>query len=122
MATFLVIDDSKLARQKQEETITSAGHEVIATAENGQIGVEKYKELNPDFVTLDLEMPVLNGLDTTKAIIAHDPKAKIIIVSSVIKKTSIREVMDAGAILNLKKPFKPEILKLQIARYIDERS
>lgn len=120
MATFLVIDDSKLARTKQEATITSAGHEVIATAENGQVGVEKYKELKPDFVTLDLEMPVLNGLETTKAIIEFDPKAKIIIVSSVIKKTSIREVIDAGAILNLKKPFKPDMLKLQIARYIDE--
>ena len=120
MARFLVIDDSKLARMKQEETITSAGHEVVATAENGQEGVEKYKELNPDFVTLDLEMPVLNGLETTKAIMAYDPKAKIIIVSSVIKKTSIREVLDAGAILNLKKPFKADMLKLQIARYIAE--
>lgn len=120
MATFLVIDDSKLARTKQEETIRSAGHEVIATAENGQVGVAKYKEFNPDFVTLDLEMPVLNGLETTKAIMGFDPEAKIIIVSSVVKKTSIREVLDAGAILNLKKPFKPDMLKLQIARYIDE--
>ena len=120
MATFLVIDDSKLARSKQEETIKSAGHEVVGSAENGQEGVEKYKELSPDFVTLDLEMPVLNGLDATKAIIAHDANAKIIIVSSVVNKTAITDVLNAGALFNMKKPFKSEMLQRQIARYIEE--
>ena len=120
MAKFLVIDDSKLARMKQENTIKEAGHEVVATAVDGQDGLEKYKEFNPDFVTLDLEMPVLNGIETTKAIIAHDSDAKIIIVSSVVNKTLIREAIDAGALFNMKKPFKSEMLQRQIARYIAE--
>ena len=120
MATFLIVDDSKLARTKQESTIKDAGHEVVAMAEDGQQGVDMYKEFNPDFITLDIEMPVLNGIETTKAIIEYDPKAKIIIVSSVMNKTMITESLNAGALFNMKKPFKSEMLQRQIARYIEE--
>jgi len=120
MATFLVVDDSKLARMKQEESILAAGHEVVAVAEDGQIGVDKYKEFKPDFVTLDLEMPVLSGVETIKAIKAFDSKAKIIVVSSVVNNTVIREAINAGALFNMKKPFKSEMLQRQIARYISE--
>lgn len=118
MATFIVIDDSKLARQKQIESITAAGHEVIGEAENGEIGVEIYKNRTPDFVILDIEMPVMNGLETTKQIRLIDPSAKIIIASSVVNKTAIAEIMNAGALAQLKKPFKSEMLQHQIARYL----
>jgi len=120
MATFLIIDDSKLARFKQEKSIEAAGHEVIAMAENGQEGVDKYKEYNPDFVTLDIEMPILNGIEATKLIKEYDENAKIIIVSSVVNKIVIKEAFNAGALFNMKKPFKSEILQRQIVRYISE--
>lgn len=120
MATFLVIDDSKLARMKQEESIVAIGHEVVGVAENGAQGVAQYKIVQPDFVTLDMEMPVLNGIETIKAIKALDPQAKIIVVSSVVNKALIAEALNLGAIFNMKKPFKPEMLQQQIARYIDE--
>lgn len=118
MATFIVIDDSKLARQKQIESVKAAGHEVIGEAENGQIGVELYKNVTPDFVILDIEMPVMNGLETTKAIRQINAQAKIIIASSVVNKTAITEIMNAGAIAHLKKPFKSEMLQHQITRFL----
>ena len=118
MSKFLIIDDSKLARAKQAQSIIDAGYEVIGEAENGQQGFELYQELKPDFVTMDLEMPVMNGLDATKKIIEFDQSAKIIVVSSVINKASITEVLNAGAIFHLKKPFKSELLQRHLVRII----
>lgn len=118
MQRFLVIDDSKLARQKQAQSITEAGYEVVGEAVDGQNGLELYKDLKPDFVTMDLEMPVMNGLETTKKIIEFDPEAKVIIVSSVMNKALITEVLNAGAIFHLKKPFKSELLQRNLVRII----
>lgn len=118
MATFLIVDDSKLARKKQVESVLEAGHEVVAEAENGLDGVEKYKEFNPDFVILDIEMPVMNGVEATKQIRLINPNARIIIASSVTNKTALTEVMNAGAMCHLKKPFKSEMLQHQIMRVI----
>jgi len=118
MQKFLVIDDSKLARKKQIQSITDAGFEVVAEAENGEDGLKLYKELKPDFVTMDLEMPIMNGAETTKKIIEFDSDAKIIIVSSVMNKALITEVLNDGAIFHLKKPFKSELLQKHLVRII----
>jgi len=118
MHKFLVIDDSKLARKKQAQSITEAGFEVVGEAVDGENGLELYKELKPDFVTMDMEMPVMNGLETTKKIMEFDPEAKIIIVSSVMNKALITEVLNAGAIFHLKKPFKSELLERSLVRII----
>lgn len=118
MQKFLVVDDSKLARKKQIQSITEAGYEVVGEAIDGENALELYKELNPNFVTMDLEMPTMNGLEATKKIIAFDPEAKIIIVSSVMNKALITEVIGAGAIFHLKKPFKSEMLQRSLSRII----
>jgi len=120
MASFLIIDDSKLARKKQIQSVIDAGYKVVGEAENGQVGFDMYKELNPDFVTMDIEMPELNGIETTKKIIEFDPDAKIIVVSSVMNKASITEVLNAGAIFHLKKPFKSELLQKHLVRIINK--
>lgn len=118
MVKFIVIDDSKLARKKQVASIVESGYEVIGEAEDGQKGLDLYKELKPDFVTMDLEMPVMNGLETTKKIIEFDPEAKIIVVSSVMNKALIAEVLNIGAVFHLKKPFKSELLQRHLVRLI----
>jgi len=121
MQKFLVIDDSKLARKKQVQSILDAGFEVVAEAENGEEGLNLYKEFKPDFVTMDLEMPVMNGAETTKKIIEFDSDAKIIIVSSVMNKALISEVLNQGAIFHLKKPFKSELLQKHLVRIIGNK-
>jgi len=121
MQNFLVIDDSRLARKKQVQSVIDAGFEVVAEAENGEDGLSLYKELKPDFVTMDLEMPIMNGAEATKKIIEFDSNAKIIIVSSVMNKTLIAEVLNAGAIFHLKKPFKSELLQKHLIRIIGNK-
>ena len=64
MSTVLVVDDSKTSRTMLRNILVANGYEVIGEAENGQEGYDKYCELEPDFVTLDITMPVMDGIET----------------------------------------------------------
>ena len=61
MATVLLVDDSKASRMIVGKVVKKLGHEVIGQAEDGEKGFEAYKELKPDLVLSDVEMPVLDG-------------------------------------------------------------
>ena len=76
MAKILIVDDSRTSRRMLRNILVENGHEVIGEAENGQIGFEKYIELKPDIVTLDITMPVLDGLGALKKIIAYDENGR----------------------------------------------
>jgi two-component system chemotaxis response regulator CheY len=108
MAKFLIIDDSKLARTMLKNILIEANHEVIAEAENGLEGEELYFKHKPDIVTLDNIMPGGSGKDCLKNILAKDPSAKIILISSVGKEKLIIEQLEIGAKYFIKKPFEKE--------------
>ena len=108
MATFLIVDDSKVVRNILKKILEEAGHEVVAEASNGVEGEAMYFEHKPDVVTLDNVMPEENGKDCLKNIIAKDPDAKIIMVSSVGKEKTIMEEIKLGAKLFITKPFEKE--------------
>jgi two-component system chemotaxis response regulator CheY len=82
MAKVLIVDDAAFMRISIKNTLTKNGFEVLGEAENGAVAVEKYKELKPDVVTMDITMPEMSGLDALKAIVAYDSNAKIIMVSA----------------------------------------
>ena len=74
MYSFLLVEDSQFMRDKLKEFIeVELGHKVIGEAENGEEGIAKYKELKPDFVALDICMPVLTGRDALIQLIDYDP-------------------------------------------------
>ena len=108
MAKFLIIDDSKLARTQLKNLIAEIGHEVVAEASNGLEGYDMFMSHKPDIVTLDNIMPTMGGMDCLKKIIAADPNAKIIMVSSVGKKATIEEQLSLGASHFITKPFEKE--------------
>jgi two-component system chemotaxis response regulator CheY len=87
MATGLVVDDSKFMRRIIRESLESGGHDVVAEADNGADGIERYKEIKPDFVTMDITMGGKDGFKAVKEITKFDPKATIIIVSALNEKT-----------------------------------
>jgi len=105
MKTVLVVDDSSLMRRLIKNIVTKHGYEVIGEAVNGRIGVEKFKELNPDIVTLDMVMDEMNGLDALKLIIEEKPDASVIMVSSMGQEVIVRDAIVAGAKNFLLKPF-----------------
>lgn len=108
MKKVLIVDDAAFMRMALKKILESNGFEVAGEAENGQIGVRKYKELNPDVVTLDITMPEMDGIAALKEIKKIDSKAKIIIVSAMGQESYVREAIMCGAMSFIVKPFTSE--------------
>jgi two-component system chemotaxis response regulator CheY len=108
MAKVLIVDDAAFMRISIKNMLTKNGYDVIGEAENGRVGVEKYKELSPDIVTMDITMPELSGLDALREIVKFDPKAKVIMVSAMGQEAMVRDAIISGAKGFIVKPFKEE--------------
>ena len=106
----LICDDSILARKQIKDIIAIAGAPTIFEASDGEKAIEIYKEHKPDLVFLDIVMPKKDGNITINEIMAFDPDAKIIIVSSVGTHTQLKCALEAGAVDFIQKP----INKVQI--------
>lgn len=106
MHTVLIIDDSKTSRSVLRNILEENGYEVAAEAENGQEGYEKYCELKPDFVTLDITMPIMDGIETLSKIKEFDAKAKVIMVTAAGQKNKMLEAIRLGAAEFVTKPFE----------------
>lgn len=106
MITALLVDDSEFMRELLKTIISKHQIQVIGEADNGQTGVEKYKELKPDIVFLDVMMDDMDGVEALRQIVAFDPKAKAVMVSSMMtQKPFIDDVMKNGAKAVINKPF-----------------
>ena len=98
MAKILIVDDSRTSRRILKNILI----------ENGQIGYEKFIELEPDIVTLDITMPVLDGLGSLEKIMTLNKDAKVIMVTAAGQKTKMMEAIKHGATEFIQKPFEPE--------------
>ena len=94
------------------------GYEIIAEAENGAIGVEKYKELKPDIVTMDITMPEMGGIEALKVIREYDPKAKVVMLSAMGQESMVKEAVMSGAKSFIVKPFKEDQVLLTIQKIL----
>lgn len=106
MARILIVDDSIVMRNNLEYLLTKEGHKVVGKATNGKEGVAFYKELKPDLVTMDISMPVLNGVDAVSQIIEYDPEAKVIMISALNQKQMLFEAIKKGAKHYIIKPLE----------------
>lgn len=121
MAKFLVIDDSRVIREKLKILIVQSGNEVIAEASDGNQGVMLYKLLKPDMVTVDVHMKETNGIQAMEEILAFDPAASVVVISSVDDEEIVKRALDGGAKAYLFKPFEKEIVIEQIKRMSQEK-
>jgi two-component system chemotaxis response regulator CheY len=106
MSTVLIVDDSKTSRSILRNILTENGYDVVGEAVNGQEGYDKYCELKPDFVTLDITMPVMDGIETLKKIKGFDPNAKVIMVTAAGQKDKMLSAIKHGASEFVTKPFE----------------
>ena len=106
MNTVLIIDDSKTSRSMLRNILVENDYEVIAEAENGEEGFNKYCEFQPDFVTLDITMPVMDGIQTLEKIKDYDADAKVIMVTAAGQKNKMLEAIKLGAAEFVTKPFE----------------
>lgn len=110
MKKVLIVDDSRTSRKILKNILESHEFEVLGEAVNGQEGVEKYKELKPDVVTLDITMPVMDGVAALKEIIAFDPEAKVIMVTAAGQQNNVVDAIKIGAAEFVTKPFDEDII------------
>ena len=104
----LVIDDSELMRMCLFQCIEDAGCEIAGEASDGEEGFEKYKELKPDLVTLDITMPIMDGLECLKLIRQYDKDAKVVMCTAIGQKAITREALQMGALNYFLKPVNEE--------------
>ena len=102
----LIVDDSMFVAKQLTQILTSDGYEVVATAEDGKDGVDKYKELCPniDLVTMDITMPRMDGITALEQIIAFDKNARVVKVSALGKEELVKKSLLAGAKNYIVKP------------------
>ncbi len=105
---ILLADDLSFMRMMQKDMLEQEGFEIIGEASNGIEAVNKYKELRPDIIVLDITMPYMNGLEAMRKIFEFDPNAKIIICSALGQQQLIIEAIKAGVKDFIVKPFKKE--------------
>lgn len=97
-------------RNMLKDILVKEGHEVIGEAGTGEEAIEKYMELKPDVVTMDIVMPSMDGLDAVKGIIEKDPDAKVIMCSALGQQQMVIDALQAGAKDYIVKPFQPLIV------------
>ena len=110
MKTVLIVDDAKVSVDITREILTRHGYNVIGDAENGEDGLEKYKDLSPDLVIMDITMPRVDGIKGIELIKAYDRTARIIVCSAMGQRSLVMEALQKGASSYVVKPFTEEQL------------
>ncbi len=117
MSKVLVVDDAIFMRQALKLILEKNGFTVVGEAENGRIAIQKYKELTPDLVTMDITMPEVDGIEAVKAIKEINPGSKIVMISALGQESHIREAIMVGASGFIVKPFKEESIIKALGKY-----
>ncbi len=107
-AKILISDDSILARKQLKDAILALGTPTFIETSNGQDAIDSYKQERPQLVFLDIVMPVKDGNAAIREIREFDPRAEIVIVSSVGTQAQLKAAIKAGAKDFVQKPLNPK--------------
>jgi two-component system chemotaxis response regulator CheY len=105
---ILIVDDAAFMRMMIKDILVKNGYEVVGEAADGFQAVEKFKELKPDLVTLDITMPEKDGISALKDIRSIDPEAKVIMCSAMGQQAMVIDAIQAGAKDFIVKPFQAD--------------
>ena len=105
---ILIVDDAAFMRMMIKDILTKNGYNVVGEADNGAKAVEKYNELKPDLVLMDITMPEMDGIQALKAIKGADGGAKIIMCSAMGQQAMVIESIQSGAKDFIVKPFQAD--------------
>jgi len=118
MAKILIVDDAAFMRGSLRFIIEQAGHEVVGAGKDGREALDLYRELQPDLVTMDILMRDMDGLSALEAIIKEDPKAKVIMVTTLGQQEKQETAGRLGASGYIRKPFKQTEIIDEITRVL----
>lgn len=105
---ILIVDDAAFMRMMIKDILTKNGYEIVGEAENGKVAIEKYNELNPELVIMDITMPEVDGIQAVKQIMGTDPQARVVMCSAMGQQAMVIESIQAGAKDFIVKPFQAD--------------
>ncbi len=117
---FLIVDDSQEPLRLLRQIITDMGHQVAGVARDGQEAVAQFDHLHPDVVVMDVIMPRMNGLEALELIMQSDPRARVVMASSMRSPETALVSQRRGARFFLYKPFREANLRNVIAKLARE--
>ncbi|MFA5363066.1 MAG: response regulator [Candidatus Omnitrophota bacterium] len=123
MARIMIVDDALFMRKMLSDILKRENIEICGEAENGKEAIEKYRQLKPDLVTMDIVMPKveeIDGVGAVKEIMKIDPQAKIIMVSAMGQHSLVVEAIQSGAKDFVTKPFQPSRVIEAVRRALGE--
>jgi two-component system, chemotaxis family, chemotaxis protein CheY len=103
----LICDDAIFMRTMIGDILSQAGFEIVGEAETGIQAIDRYRELRPDLVTMDIVMPDMGGIDAVREIMKEAPEARILMCSAMGQQALVIEAIQAGARDFVVKPFQP---------------
>ena len=106
---ILLADDEAILRLDLREMLADAGHDIVGEAANGQEAVKLAAELKPDFIIMDVKMPIMDGITAAK-IIAADNIAPVLLLTAYSQQDIVEQASEAGVIAYLVKPVREEQL------------
>jgi two-component system chemotaxis response regulator CheY len=112
---ILIVDDSPFI-YKAIASLLPGSYEVCGHAKNGKEGAQLYFDLAPDLVTMDITMPIMDGLSASREILSKDSQARIVMLSAMGDDQLIKEAKALGIKVFLRKPFKAEALAAALAK------
>jgi two-component system chemotaxis response regulator CheY len=105
---ILIVDDAAFMRMMIKDILTKNGYEIVGEAQDGNEAIEKYKELEPDLVTMDITMPEMDGITALKEIRGINPDAVVIMCSAMGQQAMVIDAIQAGAKDFIVKPFQAD--------------
>lgn len=108
MKSVLIVDDSRTSRRILRDILERAGYNIVGEAVDGREGFDEFVKLNPDIVTMDITMPVVDGLESLKLIKKNNPDAKVVMITAAGQKEKMMEAVKLGATEFVAKPFVEE--------------
>lgn len=107
-ANVMIVDDAAFMRMMVKDILSKNGFNVVGEAENGAVAVEKYTELMPDLVIMDITMPEMDGLQAVREIKKRDAQARIIMCSAMGQQAMVIDAIQSGAKDFIVKPFQAD--------------
>ena len=117
---ILLVDDAAFMRKMIKDTLSKNGYTDLHEAVDGADAVEKFTELKPDLVIMDITMPNMDGLEALKAIRAKDSGANVVMCSAMGQESMVMDAVRSGAKDFIVKPFKGERVLKTVASILGE--
>lgn len=117
---IIVTDDAPIIRLMLKDILGYAGYEVICECGTGKEAFEKYQELKPDLVTMDIVMPEMDGIEALEKILIFDPNAKVVMVTAIDQREALMKAIRLGATDYIVKPFENDRVLSAVKKALGE--